>query len=96
MFYYIMAAQAILGIVGCEWSMNYLQQKMDDKNEKIHQLFAPYRRMDIKNFSRWKFYPGAMILPIRFFLVIATVYVCTFTCHIARKIYGDPKEKGPL
>jgi len=41
-------------------------------------MFPLYRRIDAKNWARWKFYPGAMILmPTRLMLLLIDVIFLT-------------------
>lgn len=44
--------------------------------EERDSLYPAYRRLDVKNWSKWKFYPGAaLVLPLRFLLAILTLFL---------------------
>lgn len=49
----------------------------------------------MKNFSRWKLYPGALIMPIRFILLAIPCFVIGFLCSFTATFLHDFK-KGPL
>ena len=62
-------AQAIIGVIGIEyaWSRTKRYREIDEQRDG---KFPAFRRVDAKNWSRWKFYPGAMLLmPTRFILL---------------------------
>ena len=58
-------------------------------------MFPGYRRLDVKNWSRWKFYPGALFLmPTRAFLMCLMVLICASTMYIASCCHDF--KKGPV
>lgn len=62
-------SQAIIGIIGIEyaWSRTKRFREIDEERDG---KFPAFRRVDAKNWSRWKFYPGAMFLmPARLILL---------------------------
>jgi hypothetical protein len=60
----------LLGIVAIEYAFAKLK-RFRDGDEKRDAQFPHYRRLDVKKWSRCKFYPGAMLsMPIRLTLII--------------------------
>ena len=74
------------------WSRNFRFRQIDEARDRNYPLF---RRYDNKNWSRWKFYPGAVLwMPTRFFglIIIAIVFnliASLMTC-------GHDFSKGPI
>lgn len=59
----------------------YRMQRMRDINEERDSKFPVFRRMDVKRWSRWKFYPGAMLtMPARMALLFTMGVVQTLIC----------------
>jgi len=61
--------QAIIGVVALEyaWARTKRFREVDEKRDS---MFPQFRRNDVSHWSRWKFYPGAMLLmPTRLFLL---------------------------
>jgi hypothetical protein len=62
--------QAVIGIVALEyaWAKTKRFREVDEERDSLYPCF---RRTDAKNWSRWKFYPGAMFLfPTRLVLLV--------------------------
>jgi hypothetical protein len=48
-------------------------------DEARDSKYPAYRRYDVKNWAKWKFYPGAVtVLPIRYFLSLFSVFFTFF------------------
>ena len=54
-----------------EWAF-YRTRRFRDGNETRDAKYPPFRRNDVKNWKRWRFYPGAIfMMPTRcLFLVL--------------------------
>ena len=66
-----------------EWAYAQFGRTMDG-NEERDRLVPAFRRLDVKGFARWKFYLGALILPIRFILFILPILFLALVCLIAK------------
>jgi len=71
MWLYILLANALLGILGIEYSFSLLK-KYRDGNEQRDSAYQLCRRNDAKNWSRFKFYPGSIFMPLRMCIFIGT------------------------
>ena len=91
--WYILGAQALLGIMLFEWAYSHWARHMDG-NEERDRHFPAYRRMDVHKFARWKFYPGALLLPIRLTLFVLPISVVALVCILTRCCVDF--SKGPL
>ena len=86
--------QAIIGI----WIFESIYKglsKYKEVNGKRDGKFPQYRRYDAKYWSRWRFYPGAMLLmPTKLILMISIVL---FTSSLIKIIsYGHDYSTGPM
>lgn len=62
-------SQAVIGIIGVEYAWSRMK-RFREIDEERDSKYPAFRRVDAKNWSRWKFYPGAMLLmPTRFILL---------------------------
>jgi hypothetical protein len=70
LYYILIGLYMTLGFVMFEWS--WAQTKLfREVNESRDSLYPAYRRYDVKNWRKWKFYFGAItVLPLRFGLSI--------------------------
>jgi hypothetical protein len=76
-----MGLQALLGFVLLEfaWRRTKRHREVDEERDS---LFPHFRRTDVQNWARYKFYPGAMLLmPTRIILI---VLICSLTIFICR------------
>lgn len=63
-----------LGFALFEWAWKQMKP-FREVDESRDSQFPAYRRLDVKNWSKWKFYPGAVtVMLIRFLLS----FVCIF------------------
>jgi len=73
----------------------YKTRRYRDGNEARDAMFPGYRRLDIKNWARWKFYPGALLLlPTRTFLIC--LEAAFLACLIKILCIGHDFKKGPV
>ena len=89
-----MCASAFIGFIMIEFAF-YKTRRYRDGNEARDAMFPGYRRLDIKNWARWKFYPGALFLmPTR------ALFVCLLACVLAFLVkivcIGHDFKKGPV
>jgi hypothetical protein len=60
----------LIGLIAIEFALRKLK-RMQNIDEKRDSQFPAFRRRDAANWSRWKFYPGAMLcFPFRFISLI--------------------------
>lgn len=58
-------SQAIIGVIAIEYAWSRTKRFREIEEERDSK-FPAFRRTDVKRWSRWKFYPGAMLfMPIR-------------------------------
>jgi hypothetical protein len=64
-----LGVQAIIGLLLIEYAFRRLS-RFRDGNEERDSKFPAFRRRDVKHWSRFKFYPGALLaMPARLFLM---------------------------
>ena len=76
-FMIYMIVQAVIGILAIEYALSRSARmaKVDEERDGNVPFF---RRLDAKNWTRWKLYPGAMlIMPTRIILLILDVFFLT-------------------
>ena len=71
MWLYFFIFNAILGIVGVEYSLSLLK-RYTDGNEERDSAYSLCRRNDASKWSRFKFYPGSVFMPLRICIFIGT------------------------
>lgn len=81
LWYVVLIAYMLSGIFMFEWA--YKEMKVfREVDEARDSKYPAYRRLDVKKWRRWMFYPGAAtILPLR--LVLA--FVCIMIVYIPIK-----------
>jgi len=63
------------GLLMFEWAWSKAKP-IREVDEERDSKYPAFRRYDAKNWSRWKFYIGAMILlPLRLFAIVAFLIV---------------------
>jgi hypothetical protein len=89
-----MVAQAVLGIIALEYSWS----KTSRYRNVVEERDASYpigRRLDVKKWARWKFYPGAMLfMPTRILLFSTTLLLMTVLVKLLS--IGHNFKKGPI
>lgn len=66
------------GIFMFEWAWKEMKV-FREVDEDRDAPYPAYRRLDVKNWRRWKFYPGAaLILPLRLLLAFITLFLVYF------------------
>ena len=94
-----LGVQAFIGILMFEWSYSFFKRHLDG-NEERDKLFPAFRRVDVQNgkIARWKFYPGALFLPIRFALFLMPILTSWLLCKIllccSADVDGAVKKKS--
>jgi NADH:ubiquinone oxidoreductase subunit 3 (subunit A) len=86
----IFSVQAILGILLFEfaYSRTAPYRNIDEERDCIYPAF---RRNDVHNWSRWKFYPGAMLLmPFRIIILIMFMLFASLICIMM--CLGDDRQ----
>ena len=74
------AIQAVIGIIAIEYAFSRLK-RFRDGNEERDCKFPAYRRLDAKNWSKLKFYPGAMLtMPARLTILILQGIILSIIC----------------
>ena len=69
----------LLGLLLFEYSYFRLQS-VRNINEQRDSNYPPFRRQDVHNWRRWKFYPGALtIMPLRL-IIMAILGILTYLC----------------
>lgn len=63
-------------------------------NEARDAQFPEFRRYDVQYWSRWKFYPGATLMPVRVSFFIANL--CVLATGIKILTFGHNFKKGPI
>jgi len=89
-----MVVQAILGIVAIEFAWGRTK-RMREVDEERDSMYPAFRRIDVQNWARWKFYPGAILfMPTRLILlVINIIFLTTFVTVFS---IGHDFKKGPM
>jgi len=90
-----MTVQAIIGLLLFEyaWSVTKRQQK---RNKEREAKFHSYVRLDAGKWSRWKLYPGALLLmPTRLLLVLVSMILLAIIASMLT-CCRDFKKKGPI
>ena len=65
-----LVVQAFIGFIAIEFAW-HRTKRFREQNEDRDARFPSFRRYDAKNWSRWKFYPGAMLMmPTRIIMLI--------------------------
>ena len=74
-----LGVQAILGLIALEYAWCRLK-RIREVDEDRDSQFPAFRRVDVKNWSKLKFYPGAMLtMPSRLaFLILHGIIHVTF------------------
>ena len=84
----------MVGIVAIEFAFAQSARYMDG-NEVRDEAYPLCRRLDVKNWSRWKLYPGAMLfMPTRFILLLSTFLTMVIIVRILCLFHNF--EKGPI
>ena len=79
-YYIIIGAYMLSGLIIFEWAYKKVKP-IRDVNEARDSQYPAYRRLDVKNWARWKFWFGAMTwMQIRFLipvliLILQYIYV---------------------
>ena len=74
------AIQAVIGFIAVEYAFSRLK-RFRDGNEERDSKFPAYRRLDAKNWNKFKFYPGAMFtMPSRLMILILQGIILTLMC----------------
>ena len=77
----LLISNAVLGLIAFEyvWYATRRYRKHDD----LHAMFPAFRRTDVKNWSKWRFYFGAMTLLIpRLILSIFSAFIIVLQINI--------------
>ena len=65
-----LGVHALVGLVAIEYAFHRLS-RVRDGDVARDAKFPAFRRRDVQNWSRWKFYPGALLsMPIRLIIMI--------------------------
>lgn len=65
-----LVVQAIIGFIGIEYTW-YRTKRFRENNEERDERFPAFRRYDAVKWSRWKFYPGALLMmPTRIVMLL--------------------------
>ena len=89
-----MVVSAIIGIIAIEFSFTQSSRYLDGDEER-DSAYPLCRRLDVKNWARWKLYPGAMLfMPTRLLLLIVSFLVMTGTVRVLCLFHNF--EKGPI
>jgi len=67
-----------------------------DGNEERDKFYPAFRRLDVSKHARWKFMPGALLLPIRGLLFLLPICFFVGVCFVIKKFGLHNFEKGPL
>lgn len=68
-----MTVQAIIGLLLFEYAYS-VSKRQQKKNKEREAKFHSYVRLDAGKWSRWKLYPGALLLmPTRLVLVLISM-----------------------
>ena len=54
----------MIGMVAFEYSYYLVRRHRDPKFDELNAHFPSFRRLDAKNWARYKFYPGAILFCI--------------------------------
>jgi hypothetical protein len=74
------AIQALIGFIAVEYAFSRLN-RFRDGNEERDSKFPAYRRLDVKNWNKCKFYPGAMFtMPARLMILIIQGLILALLC----------------
>lgn len=77
---YIFIGQAICGVLLFEWAWKRIErQRSIDEDRDAN--FPAYRRVDKHLWSRWKFYPGAILVLMPTFVLGVTGLAWTYITH---------------
>lgn len=89
-----MVVQAILGILALEYA--WCRTKRFRKAEEARDVgFPAWRRRDVQNWARWKFYPLAiLVMPTR--LILIMVGLIFHTSFVTLFSIGHDFKKGPM
>ena len=87
----IFVVQAVIGILLVEYSFKSSKRALSAPEEFWNE-FPSYRRLDLQNWARWKFYPGAVTVLIPKTILIFTIL---FTLGIVSKImyWGESLDR---
>jgi hypothetical protein len=89
-----LAVQAVIGIIAIEFAFKKCERFMQPDEERDAQV-PHFRRLDAKNWTRWKFYPGAMFLmPTRLVLLMLDAAFLVLVCSVLS--IGHSFKKGPM
>ena len=73
----------------------YRSRRMRKEDEARDNKYPAYRRYDAKNWSRWQFYPGALLtMPTRILLLFIIIFNIIFWIFILS--FGHDYSKGPM
>lgn len=67
----------LIGLLLFEWAYRRVR-RIRMRVEEADRCFPAWRRVDVQNWSRWKFYPAAVtLLPARLFIFVMGFAVMT-------------------
>ena len=84
-WYYIFIGQGLIGLALCEFGYRGLD-RMRDVVEERDREWPSWRRRDVKNHARWKYYPGAFTVLIPKLLIFAMAVLLWTICFMI--LYG--------
>mmetsp|Transcript_11024 Transcript_11024/g.18428 ORF Transcript_11024/g.18428 Transcript_11024/m.18428 type:complete len:272 (+) Transcript_11024:24-839(+) len=88
-----MSIQAVIGLIAIEYAFKRVR-RMIKVDEDRDSKFPAFRRLDAKKWSRWKFYPGALLtMPSRLILLILSGIVLALISVLLT--LGHDFKKGP-
>lgn len=86
--------QAVIGVLAFEYAW-YKTKRYREVNEDRDSQYQAFCRQDAKNWSRFKFYPGAVLMmPSRIVLLLIDGMILTFIVTILS--FGHDFRKGPM
>jgi hypothetical protein len=86
--------QAVIGVLAFEYAW-YKTKRYREVNEDRDSQYQAFCRLDAKNWSRFKFYPGAVLMmPSRIVLLLIDGMILTFIVTILS--FGHDFRKGPM
>ena len=85
---------AVIGIISIEFAFAQTA-RVRDVDEKRDGAYPLCRRTDVKNWARWKLYPGAMLfMPTRVFLAIFAFLIMALSAKVMSLFHNF--ERGPI
>ena len=89
-----LGVQAVVGIILIEWTWKRVS-RYRNVDESRDGCYPSYRRLDAKDWARWKFYPGAMfMMPTRLILLGLCIALFVFFVKILTLFHNF--EKAPV